>query len=60
MTHGYGKIRPGDVLQADQLASKWLADANEAEESGNHVKAAKCFEKAQFWLDRYNKLAGNL
>lgn len=47
------------ALEAEERASKWLADGNEAEERGNLDKAEKCFEKAQFWLDRYNKLAGN-
>lgn len=31
----------------------------EAEERGDKIKAEKCYEKAQFWLDRYNALAGN-
>ena len=47
------------IIYAEQQGSKWLADGNEAEERGNHAKAEKCFAKAQFWLDRYNRLAGN-
>lgn len=47
-------------IEAEQRASKWLADGNEAEERGNSAKAEKCFEKAQYWLDRLNKLEGNL
>jgi hypothetical protein len=47
------------MLQAEERGSRWLADGNEAEERGNRAKAEKCFAKAQYWLDRYNKLAGN-
>ena len=47
------------IIEAEQRASKWLADGNEAEERGNAVKAEKCFAKAQFWLDRLNLLQGN-
>ena len=48
------------AIEAGERASKWLADGNEAEERGDLAKAERCFEKAQFWLDRFNKLAGNL
>ena len=48
------------IIEAEQRGSAWLADGNEAEERGDAEKADKCFAKAQFWLDRYNKLAGNL
>lgn len=47
------------IIQAEVNGSKWLADGNEAEERGNMAKADKCFSKAQFWLDRYNKLVRN-
>lgn len=47
------------MMEAEQRGSQWLADGNEAEERGDTVKAEKCFEKSQFWLDRYNRLAGN-
>lgn len=47
------------MIKAETLGSKWLADGNEAEERGNRIKAEKCFAKAQYWLDRYNRLAGN-
>ena len=47
------------AIEAEQRASKWLADGNEAEERGNAAKAEKCFEKAQYWLDRLNRLEGN-
>ena len=47
------------IIEAETRGSHWLAEGNEAEERGDRVKAEKCFEKSQFWLDRYNKLAGN-
>ena len=50
---------PQKELEAEHRASKWLGDANEAAERGDHAKAEKLYAKAQFWLDRYNKLAGN-
>ena len=47
------------IIDADLRCSKWLADGNEAEERGQHAKAERCFQKSQFWRDRYNQLAGN-
>lgn len=47
------------MVDAEERGGKWLADANEASERGDHAKAERLYEKAQFWLDRYNKLAGN-
>lgn len=47
------------IIDAEVRGSRWLADGNEAAEKGNATKAEKCYAKAQFWLDRYNKLAGN-
>ena len=47
------------TIRAEQFASKWLGNGNEAEERGDIKMAEKCFQKAQYWLDRYNKLAGN-
>jgi hypothetical protein len=47
------------ILRADELSGRYLADANEAEEAGNFKKAEKLFAKAQYWLDRHNKLIGN-
>lgn len=43
-------------LDAETRASQWLADGNDARESGNLVRAEKCYAKAQFWLDRSNLL----
>ncbi len=47
------------ILDAEQRGSTWLADGNELAERGEHDKAERCYEKSQFWLDRYNKLKGN-
>ncbi len=47
------------MIEADERGSRYLADANEAAERGNSAKAERLYEKGQFWLDRYNKLAGN-
>lgn len=46
------------ALDAETKASKWLADANEARESGQIELAAKCDAKSQYWLDRFNLLSG--
>lgn len=47
------------TIDAEERCGRYKADANEAAERGDHVKAERLYEKAQFWLDRYNKLAGN-
>lgn len=47
------------ILEAEVRSNKWLADGNEAREGGNLAEAEKCYAKSQFWLDRYNLLAGN-
>ena len=47
------------IMDADERASRWLADGNEALETGDTSKAEKCYEKSQFWRDRFNKLSGN-
>lgn len=46
------------AMDADVRASQWRADGNAAMECGNIRRAIKCYGKAQFWLDRYNKLTG--
>jgi uncharacterized protein HemY len=48
------------TLDAEHRASAYLGDANEASERGDHEKAERLYSKCQFWLDRYNKLAGNM
>lgn len=48
------------IIDAETRGNRALADANEAFEAGRHAKADKLYAKGQFWLDRYNKLAGNL
>jgi hypothetical protein len=45
-------------LTAEERAAKWLADANEQAEKGNHEKAERMYEKSQYWLDRANKDRG--
>ena len=47
------------MIEADERGSRYLADANEAGERGDKAKEEKLLAKGQFWLDRYNKLAGN-
>jgi hypothetical protein len=47
------------IADADMRGGKYLAEANEAAERGNHAKAEKLYEKGQYWLDRVNKLLGN-
>jgi hypothetical protein len=46
------------VLEADERASRYLADANEAAEAGKRDKAERLYEKCGFWKDRYNRLTG--
>ncbi|WP_199918418.1 hypothetical protein [Pseudomonas veronii] len=46
------------ALDAETRASQWLADGNLAVEAGRVAKAERCFQKAQFWLDRANHLSG--
>ena len=48
------------ALHADIMASRYLGDYNERVEAGKDDRtAAALYLKAQFWLDRYNKLVGN-
>ena len=47
------------MTDAEVLGSRWLADGNEAAERGDKAKADLCYEKAQFWLDRFNLLSGH-
>lgn len=53
------KTREEKMIEADARGNKYLSDANEAAERGDHAKAEKLYAKGQFWLDRLNKLAGN-
>jgi len=50
---------PANILKAEEMASRYLADGNEAAERGKHEKAEKLYIKGQYWLDRLNKLTGN-
>lgn len=47
------------VIEAEVRGSHNLAEANAAAERGDKAKAERLYDKAQYWLDRYNKLAGN-
>lgn len=44
------------IADADALANRWLADGNEAAEAGQPAKAEKCYERSQYWKDRYTLL----
>jgi hypothetical protein len=44
------------ALEAEARASNHLANGNAASERGNHRAAERHYTKAQFWLDRANKL----
>ena len=57
-SHAPKKTLRERMLDAEVRSSQWLADGNEARESGQLAKAEKCYAKSQFWLDRYNLLAG--
>ena len=46
-------------IEAETRANKYLADANEAAESGKSAKADMLYDKSQFWLDRMNNLNGD-
>jgi len=43
------------AIDANTRASQWLYRANVCED---RAKAEKLYDKAQFWLDRMNKLEG--
>lgn len=46
------------IAEADDRGSRYLADANEAADRGQHAKADRLYTKGQFWLDRSNTLRG--
>lgn len=46
------------IVEAEARCARYLGDANEAAEGGNATKAEKLYDKAQYWLDRANKLRG--
>lgn len=47
------------AIYAEYRSAHWLAEGNKAKEFGNPAKARHCYEKSQFWLDRYNLLKGH-
>lgn len=50
--------RSSKAQDYEERASAWLADGNKAQESGNKIKAEKCYLKAQYWLNKANKARG--
>lgn len=48
--------RRAKAIDAEVRAGRWLADGNVARDAGKSEKAERCYRKAQYWLDRYNKL----
>jgi hypothetical protein len=44
------------IAEADARGSALLADANEAAERGQKKKAERLYARAQFWLDKSNRL----
>lgn len=52
------EVAAAKALDAEVRCSRWLADGNAAKEAGNMARAERCYQKSQFWLDRYNKLTG--
>lgn len=47
------------MVNAEQLAARYLANANQFAEKGNLEKAERLYAQSQKWLDAYNKLARN-
>ena len=47
------------ILQAEELGSRYLADANAAAEKGDTERSFRLYDKGQYWLDRLNKLTDN-
>lgn len=45
-------------IDADIKCRQWLAKATDARDAGKKELAERYEEKAQFWLDRWNKLIG--
>jgi hypothetical protein len=58
-TAAFLTIKDNKPATYEHHANYWLANGNEAEEKGEKAKAERCFQKAQYWLDRYNKAVGN-
>lgn len=48
------KPLPERILEAELRGSQSLADGNEARECGDKSKAEECYQRSQYWLDRYN------
>jgi len=53
---------PANKAKAEEYylrASTHLANANEKAEAGKKLQAERLYDRAQFWLDKANKAAGN-
>jgi hypothetical protein len=46
------------AVEAEAKAGQWLGAFNELNEAGKAKQAERALGKAQFWLDRANKLRG--
>jgi hypothetical protein len=46
------------ALDAEVMGNRWLARGNHYREAGKKQQADRCYEKGQYWLDRYNRLTG--
>ncbi|MGI0075907.1 MAG: hypothetical protein ACREAU_00695 [Nitrosopumilaceae archaeon] len=46
------------IADYEVRSGMWLGNGNEALEKGKKEKAEQCFQKAQYWLDKSNKLRG--
>lgn len=53
------EARKAKALDADIRCRQYLAKATDARDAGEQAKAETYEAKAQYWLDRQNKLEGN-
>lgn len=53
------KTLPERRIHAEEMCGRYLADANEAAERGQHDKAERLYGKSQYWRDRMNLLSGD-
>lgn len=52
--------RKAELQKAEQMAAKYLYLGNVARDKGQLELAGRHFEKAQWYHDRFNVLAGNV
>ncbi len=53
---GGQRVAKAKIADVEARGNQWLADANEAAESGNATKADECYRKGQYWLDKLNRM----